>query len=113
MLVERLKAKNYGVTSVDAQGSSGQVKVVFTLVPRREVPSIVGLIKTFNPQAFYSGEEVGFVEKGVFAPRKSWRDSLLLRIVRPFGKGKWHFSAHCRHENQRKQVNLLLNKAEE
>lgn len=87
-LVERLKAENYGVTIVDAHGSTGQVKVVFTLVPRREVPSIVGLIKTFNPQAFYSIEEVGFVEKGVFPLRKSWRDSLLLKIVRPFRKGK-------------------------
>ena len=87
-LVERLKAQNYGVTSVDGHGASGQVKVVFTLVPRREVPSVVGLIKTFNPHAFYSIEEVGFVEKGVFPLRRSWRDSLLLKIFRPFRKGK-------------------------
>ena len=87
-LVERLKAQNYGVTSVDGHGASGQVKVVFTLVPRREVPSVVGLIKTFNPHAFYSIEEVGFVEKGVFPLRRSWRDSLLLKLFAPFRKGK-------------------------
>ncbi len=87
-LVERLKTENYGVTSVDGHGTSGQVKVVFTLVPRREVARVVGLIKTFNPQAFYSIEEVGFVEKGVFPLRRSWRDSLLLTIFRPFRKGK-------------------------
>jgi uncharacterized protein YebE (UPF0316 family) len=81
-LVERLKAENYGVTSIDGHGTSGQVKVVFTLVPRREVPSVVGLIKLFSPKAFYSIEEVNFVEKGIFPLRKSWRDSLLLKIWR-------------------------------
>jgi uncharacterized protein YebE (UPF0316 family) len=86
-LVERLKAESYGVTSIDGHGTSGQVKVVFTLVPRREVPRVVGLIKTFNPQAFYSIEEVNFVEKGVFPIRRSWRDSLLLKIFGASGKG--------------------------
>ena len=87
-LVERLRAGNYGVTSVDGHGTSGEVKVVFTLVPRREVRTVVGLIKRFNPHAFYSIEDVGFVEKGVFPLRRSWRDSNLLKIFRPFRKGK-------------------------
>jgi uncharacterized protein YebE (UPF0316 family) len=87
-LIDYLKGHDYGVTSVDGQGASGQVKVVFTLVPRREVRNVVDLIKKFNPHAFYSIEEVGFVEKGVFPLRKSWRDSVLLKIVRPFRKGK-------------------------
>ena len=87
-LLERLKTENYGVTSIDGHGTSGQVKVVFTLVPRREVPRVVGLIKMFNPHAFYSIEEVGYVEKGVFPIRQSWRDSFLLKIFRPFRKGK-------------------------
>ncbi|UCC97500.1 MAG: hypothetical protein JSW66_16860 [Phycisphaerales bacterium] len=52
------------------------------------MPSVVGLVKTFNPQAFCSIEEVGFVEKGIFPLRKSWRDLALLKIVRPLRKGK-------------------------
>jgi uncharacterized protein YebE (UPF0316 family) len=87
-LVEHLNSKNYGVTSIDGHGSSGEVKVVFTIVPRREVPSIVESIKKFNPQAFYSIEEVGFVERGIFPDRKSWQDSSLIRLFRPFRKGK-------------------------
>lgn len=87
-LVEQLKDRNYGVTSLDAHGTSGQVKVVFTIVPRREVSSVIALIKEFNPQSFYSIEEVGFVEKGVFPLRDTWRDSKLLRILKPFRKGK-------------------------
>jgi len=87
-LVEHLKSRNYGVTSVDAHGTSGQVKVVFTIVPRREVPSVVELIKQFNPNAFYCIEEVGFVEKRMFPVRKNWRNSHLLRLFKPFRKGK-------------------------
>ena len=87
-LVERLQEKGYGVTSVDGHGSRGQVKVVFTVVPRREVRGIVNLIKMFNPHAFYSIEEVGYVEKGIFPLRQSGCDSGLMRLFRPFRKGK-------------------------
>ena len=87
-LVECLKSESYGVTSVDGHGTSGEVKVVFTIVPRRELRSVVDLIKKFNPRAFYSIEEVGFVEKGVFPLKKGWQDSTLLRLLRPFRKGK-------------------------
>jgi uncharacterized protein YebE (UPF0316 family) len=69
-LVGHLKTGEYGVTSVDGHGTAGEVKVVFTIVPRREVICVVDLIKKFNPKAFYSIEEVGFVEKGIFPTKK-------------------------------------------
>jgi len=75
-LLEYLKSAEYGVTSVDAQGSAGKVQVVFTIVPRREVASVVNLIKQFNPKAFYTIEEVGFVEEGIFPTRKNWLRSV-------------------------------------
>jgi len=87
-LVGCLKNENYGVTSLDGHGTSGEVKVVFTIVPRREVSRVVAIIKQFNPQAFYSIEEVGIAEKGVFPLKKSWRDVALLRLLFPFRKGK-------------------------
>ena len=83
-LLEYLKTAEYGVTSVIAQGSAGQVQVVFTIVQRREVVSVVNLIKQFNPKAFYTIEEVGFVEEGIFPTRKNWFSN----ICRPFRKGK-------------------------
>jgi uncharacterized protein YebE (UPF0316 family) len=87
-LVEQLKKENYGVTSVEGHGTSGKVKVVFTIVPKREVNPVIELVKKFNPNAFYSVEEVGFVEKGVFPVRKSWHDTAWLRLFKPFRKGK-------------------------
>ena len=87
-LVERLKAANYGVTSLDGHGTSGQVKVVFTIVRRRQVAGVIALVKQFNPRAFYSVEEIGFVEKGTFPMTRSWRNWRLLRMLKPFRKGK-------------------------
>lgn len=87
-LVEHLKSANYGVTSIDGHGSAGEVQVIFTIVPRREVKSVVDLVKQFNPNAFYSIEEVGFVEKGVFPLRKNRRGEMFESLFRPFRKGK-------------------------
>jgi uncharacterized protein YebE (UPF0316 family) len=87
-LVEYLKSGDYGVTSVDGHGTAGEVKVVFTIVPRREAQSVIELIKRFNPQAFYSIEEVGFVEKGVFPAKRCGDFFSLSRLLAPFRKGK-------------------------
>ena len=87
-LVELLKSAIYGVTSVDGHGTAGQVKVVFTIVPRKEVKRVADLIRKFNPKAFYSIEEVSFVEKGIFPARKTWSNSGLSKFFRPFRKGK-------------------------
>jgi uncharacterized protein YebE (UPF0316 family) len=83
-LLEYLKSAKYGVTSLDAQGSAGKVQVVFTIVHRREVAAVVNLIKQFNPKAFYTIEEVGFVEEGIFPSRKTW----LNNMFRSWRKGK-------------------------
>ncbi len=87
-LIEHLKSENYGVTSVDGYGTMGKIKVIFTIVPRREVKKVVQFVKRFNPNAFYTIEEVSFVEKGIFPIRRSWRGLHLLRLFRPFRKGK-------------------------
>ena len=87
-LVDRLHAQHYGVTSVNGQGRGGAVQVIFTIVPRREVNTVVELVKAFNPQAFYSIEEIGFVEQGVFPFKKDRRHFRLTRFLRPFRKGK-------------------------
>ena len=87
-LVEYLKSSEYGVTSIDGHGTTGQVKVVFTILPRREVKRVVDLIKKFNPKAFYTIEEVGFVEKGILPPKQVGGFAKFSKLFRPFRKGK-------------------------
>ena len=87
-LAKCLTACGYGITSVDGHGMAGVVKVLFTIVPRREVQKVVELIKQFNPHAFYSIEEVGFVEKGIFPAKRAGDFFNMSKIFRPFRKGK-------------------------
>jgi len=87
-LIGRLREKRYGVTCLDGQGANGPVQVVFTIVPRREIQTVVDLVKESNPDAFYSVEEVDFVERGVFPLRRRWNQASFREVLKPFRKGK-------------------------
>lgn len=66
-LVEALKGSGYGVTSVDGEGSNGPVKLIFSVVRRGHAPELIDLIKRFNPKAFFTVEDIRFVnEKNLF-----------------------------------------------
>jgi uncharacterized protein YebE (UPF0316 family) len=69
-LVETLKQKNYGVTSINAEGSTGEVKLIFLIINRSRLTDVVDQIKHFNPNAFYSVEDVRSVTEGVFPLEK-------------------------------------------
>ncbi|HAG15640.1 MAG TPA: hypothetical protein DCG69_03825 [Bacteroidales bacterium] len=62
-LILQLREKGYGVTSVEAAGSNGLVHVIFSVVKRSESQKVIELINTFNPNAFYSIEDVRYVNE--------------------------------------------------
>lgn len=65
-LIDCLKENRYGVTHVDAQGAMGQVKIIFTIVKRKAINSVLEIVRGCNPMAFYTVEDVRSVRKGVF-----------------------------------------------
>jgi len=71
-LVSHLRSMNYGVTELNAEGSTGQVKVLLMVIKRQDSGDVVAKIKRFNPQAFYSIEEVKSVRDGVFPEHSGW-----------------------------------------
>lgn len=60
-LVTYLRESGYAVTDVPAQGNRGNVRILFTVIKRKEINKIVSIIKSFNPNAFYTIEDVAFV----------------------------------------------------
>jgi uncharacterized protein YebE (UPF0316 family) len=66
-----LRSGGYGVTSMDAAGSTGPVTILFTVIRREDLGEVVGVIRKFQPDAFYSIEEVKTVTEGVFPEKKS------------------------------------------
>lgn len=65
-LIDFLKGDGYGVTHTDAQGAMGPVKIIFTIIKRKDIARVLKIIKKFNPRSFYTIEDVRSVRKGVF-----------------------------------------------
>jgi len=69
-IVSFMQSENYGITTLDATGSRGSVKMILSLVNRTDVPRITQHIQATNPHAFFSIEDVRYVNQGVFRPKK-------------------------------------------
>ncbi len=57
-LITSLKDKGFGLTVVEAAGTKGKVDIIFTIIKRKSLDTVVSLIKQHNPMAFYSVSEI-------------------------------------------------------
>ncbi|MDA3927530.1 MAG: DUF2179 domain-containing protein [Prolixibacteraceae bacterium] len=64
-LIAKLKSAGYGITHHEAAGANGSVSIMYSIVNRADVPKVIELISTYNPNAFYSIEDVKFVNRGL------------------------------------------------
>lgn len=65
-LVEFMKINNYGYTLVNGKGSMGEVNILFSIVHRKNLEHILNAISTYNPNAFYSVENIKSAKEGIF-----------------------------------------------
>lgn len=86
-LLTALKHENHGVTVLDGQGALGPVKMIYTVMERKNVQKVVILIRKHNPTAFYSIEDIKDISQGVFSPKSSSHFASIRRMF-PSGKGK-------------------------
>ncbi|MBN2514887.1 MAG: DUF2179 domain-containing protein [Deltaproteobacteria bacterium] len=87
-LIQYLRSEGYGVTSIDATGMTGPVKVIFTTIRRQNLEEIIKHIRRFNPKAFFSVEDVRFAKEGVFPPPKKLGSDTLKGLLKWQRKGK-------------------------
>jgi uncharacterized protein YebE (UPF0316 family) len=71
LLISALKKIGYGITIIDGEGATGPVKLIFSVVRRDHVPELIQTIKNFNPNAFYTIEDVMSVWEENLMPPKS------------------------------------------
>lgn len=89
-LLEYFREHHFGITAVDAEGATGPVKILYSIINRRDLHDIIVKVKEFNPKAFYSIEDVKAVSEGTFpiAPkRRSAKRGRPLKFF-PLRKGK-------------------------
>ena len=70
-LVNYLRSKNYGVTVVGARGLTGRVRIIFTVIKRKNLGHLIDTVQQHHPQAFFSIEDIRSVSSGTFARGKS------------------------------------------
>ncbi|HEM48744.1 MAG TPA: DUF2179 domain-containing protein, partial [Caldithrix sp.] len=86
-LIRILREEGYGLTIIDAEGNQGQVKIIFTLVKRRDLPKVLNYVRENNPNAFYTVEDVRSAAQGIF-PTNGIQNSLWSNFLRYEKKAK-------------------------
>jgi uncharacterized protein YebE (UPF0316 family) len=87
-LVGEIRDLGYGVTVVDAHGKTAKTKIIFSVIKRQDLGKVVGLIKSNNPQAFYSVENVASVSQAKYPQTTQGMRFNMLNWIRPHRKGK-------------------------
>lgn len=82
-LIEDLRNKGYGVTSVWAEGKNGKVHIIYSITQRSNIKDVIASINLFNPKAFYSIEDIRSlnVQHSLFSPdfKQNYRHRWLRR----------------------------------
>ncbi len=73
-LLGHLRDAGYGATVIAAHGLHGPVRIVHSVLPRRDLPHALRLIRQTHPKAFYTVESVAQVDQGVFRSARSRRN---------------------------------------
>ena len=74
-LTAALRVGGYTVTYLDAEGNRGAVSILYSIIKRADIPHFVDIINQYNPRAFYTIEDVRFVNSSFLPirPRRSGR----------------------------------------
>jgi uncharacterized protein YebE (UPF0316 family) len=87
-LIDALKQAKYGITAVDAEGTNGNVKIIFTVVNRQNIQDVIKIVKKLNPKAFYSIEDIRYVSEVLPSYVRKWYKRDLFRFYKWWLKGK-------------------------
>ncbi len=66
-LIEALIEAGYGITHQDAKGANQNVSIIYSIINRKDLHKVEKIVSAHNPNAFYSIEDVKFVNKKVFS----------------------------------------------
>jgi len=79
-LIDHLKQEYHGVTSIAARGVSGEVRLVLSVVKRKDIPFFLKIVKNYNPKAFVSVEDVRHLSETHLPPRTKNRKNVIRRM---------------------------------
>ena len=65
-LIDALKDKGFGITTVQANGIDGEVALIFLILNRKHVENALAIVQQYNPLAIYTLEDIRKVNKGIY-----------------------------------------------
>jgi len=65
-LINHLREQSFGASLVDIEGMTGKLKMIFTIVKRKDLKEVLGIIQEHNPQSFVTIEDVKTAKEGFF-----------------------------------------------
>jgi len=68
--IDVLQKHNYGYTIINAEGSTGELKIIFSIINRKYLSHLIEQINAIDSNTFYTVEEVKSVKKGIFKQSK-------------------------------------------
>ncbi len=80
-LMEEFKQAGYGITRVAAEGGYGPATIVFSVIPRRSLEKVLTRILAFDPQAFYTIEDIRTARQRFYNPER--KGPIDLKIFAP------------------------------
>lgn len=83
-IIRFLREQSFGVTAVEAEGKAGKVKVIFSTMKKKDLKVALGIINQYDPQAFYTIEDVTAVKEGYFRAARRFPYSLPFHFISPF-----------------------------
>lgn len=79
-LVAEIQKRHIGTTSLAAKGMKGHVRLIFSIIKRKDQDMILDLIRRYNPAAFVSISDVRSVKEGYF-PRTTSEKQTFRRFL--------------------------------
>ena len=87
-LAQSLNTQGFGATVVEAHGARQNIQLIYSIVKRNELANVLDVIIRFNPQTFYTIEDVKTVNEGIFTPNNLNSIFPFSNVLRQWRKGK-------------------------
>ncbi len=81
-LVAELGRRQFGITTVAARGLTGRVRLLFSVIRRRDLARMLETVKEREPEAFVSVSDIRMASEGYFAPSSFGVERLLAPLKR-------------------------------
>lgn len=84
---KKLIEAGYGVTSIQAQGSTGDITILYSVIKRKSLKDYISIITEGNPNIFYSVETAREAHMGIYPKKNDASVGGRMEFLKKLGSG--------------------------